>query len=59
MRGALKILAATALFGVAHSVLASRSAKRAAERVLGPETRDALYRPFYLAQSAVTFGGLV
>lgn len=59
MRAALKILAATALFGVGHSLIASRSAKRAAERVLGTERRDALYRPFYLAQSVVTFGGLV
>lgn len=59
MRGALKVLTATALFGVGHSLLASRSAKRAAGRVLGTERRDALYRPFYLAQSVVTFGGLV
>ena len=59
MRGAIKILAATALFGIGHSLLASRSAKRAAERVLGTEGRSALYRPFYLVQSVVTFGGLV
>ncbi|HUE95711.1 MAG TPA: hypothetical protein VMN39_03580 [Longimicrobiaceae bacterium] len=59
MKGALKILAATALFAVGHSLLASRSAKRAAGRLLGTEGRDALYRPFYLAQSVVMFGGLL
>ncbi|MEX2582331.1 MAG: hypothetical protein WD766_03610 [Gemmatimonadota bacterium] len=59
MRGALKALAATAVFGIGHSLLASRSAKRAAGRVLGAERRDALYRPCYLAQSVVTFGALV
>ncbi len=37
MSGPLKILVATALFGIAHSLLASRSAKRAAERVLETE----------------------
>lgn len=57
--GALKIIAATAAFGVVHSLLASRAAKRAAERALGTERRNALYRPAYLVQSMVTFGGLV
>lgn len=59
LRGALKIIAATAMFGIGHSILASRAAKRCAERALGTERRNALYRPFYLVQSVVAFGGLV
>jgi methanethiol S-methyltransferase len=42
-----------------HSVLASRAAKRAAARLVGERNRNAFYRPFYLAQSVVSFGGLV
>jgi len=57
-RSMLKVMAATAAFGVVHSVLASRSAKRAATRQFGERNRNGLYRVFYLAQSAVTFGVL-
>lgn len=57
-RSIFKVMAATALFGVAHSVLASRGAKKTAERVVGERWRNALYRPFYLAQSVLTLGAL-
>lgn len=59
VEGALKIAVATGLFAAVHSLLATRSAKRTAERVLGTSGRNALYRPFYLIQSMVTFGALV
>jgi methanethiol S-methyltransferase len=55
---AAKIAGATAAFAVVHSLLASRAAKSAADRLMGERKRAALYRPFYLAQSLVTFGGL-
>lgn len=52
----LKVAAATAAFGVAHSVLASRTAKRAAARHFGEWNRNGLYRVFHIGQSLVTFG---
>jgi hypothetical protein len=52
----LKVMAATAVFGAVHSALASRTAKQAAARTFGERNRNGLYRVFYLAQSAVTFG---
>jgi hypothetical protein len=52
----LKVAAATAAFGVVHSVLASRTAKQAAARRFGERNRNGLYRVFYLGQSLVTFG---
>ncbi len=57
-RSMLKVMAATAAFGVVHSALASRTAKRAAARRFGERNRNGLYRAFYLAQSAVSFGML-
>jgi protein-S-isoprenylcysteine O-methyltransferase Ste14 len=54
----LKVMAATAAFGAVHSALASRTAKRAAARVVGERNRNGLYRVGYIAQSAVTFGVL-
>jgi hypothetical protein len=57
-RSMLKVAAATAVFGLVHSALASRTAKRAAVRRFGERNRNGLYRVFYLAQSAVTFGML-
>lgn len=42
-----------------HSVLASRTAKSAAARVFGERNRNAFYRPFYIAQSVISFGGLI
>ena len=57
-RSIFKVMAATALFGVVHSVLASRAAKKRAEQLVGERWRNALYRPFYLAQSVATLGAL-
>lgn len=55
-RGILKAAAAMAAFGVLHSVLASRAAKREAARAVGERTRDGLYRAAFNAQSAVATG---
>lgn len=52
----LKVAAATAAFGLVHSALASRTAKRAAARTFGERNRNGLYRLFYIGQSLVTFG---
>jgi len=52
----LKVAAATAVFGVVHSVLASRQAKRTAARVFGQRNRNGLYRVCYIGQSLATFG---
>jgi len=57
-RSMFKVMAATAAFGLVHSALASRRAKRAAAEHFGERNRNGLYRVFYLAQSAVTFGML-
>lgn len=57
-RSIVKVAAATAVFGVAHSLLASRTAKRAAARTFGERNRNGLYRVFYIGQSLVTFGML-
>lgn len=57
--GFLRTCAATLLYAAVHSLLASQSAKRAASIALGTRTRNALYRPFYLAQSVVTIGFLI
>lgn len=57
-RSMFKVMAATAAFGVVHSVLASRTAKRAAARGFGERNHNGLYRVFYIGQSLVTFGML-
>lgn len=57
-RNMLKVAAATAAYGLVHSALASRTAKRAAARTFGERDRNGLYRVFYIAQSFVTFGVL-
>ncbi|MDZ4821129.1 MAG: hypothetical protein SGJ20_19385 [Planctomycetota bacterium] len=54
----LRVAAAAAVFGVVHSLLASRPAKRAAARTFGERNRNGLYRVFYIGQSFVTFGML-
>lgn len=51
-----KVAAATAVFGLVHSALASRTAKRTAARTFGERNRNGLYRVFYIGQSFVTFG---
>lgn len=55
----LKVAAATALFGLVHSALASRTAKKTAEKLLGTRNRNGLYRVVFIAQSAATFAVLV
>lgn len=52
----LKVAAATAAFGVVHSALASRAAKRAAVFTIGERNRNGLYRGIYNGQALVTFG---
>jgi methanethiol S-methyltransferase len=51
-----KVAAATGVFGVVHTLLASRAAKQAAARTFGERNRNGLYRVFYIGQSLVTFG---
>lgn len=55
-RSMLKVAAATAVFGAVHSILASRTAKRAAARTFGQRNRNGLYRVTYIGQSFVNFG---
>jgi hypothetical protein len=50
-RDMLKTAAATALFGVVHSALASRAAKERMSELLGSRTGRGLYRLFYIGQS--------
>ncbi len=50
-----RVAAATALFGVVHSALASRAVKRVAARVCGERNRNGWYRVFYIVQSLGTF----
>lgn len=54
-----KVAVATTLFAGAHSLFASRAAKRSAVALAGQRGRNALYRPFYNLQAVVTFGALV
>ena len=59
MRGSIfRVIAATALFAVAHSLLATRRAKRAATALLGGRRRNALYRPLYNAAAVVSTAAL-
>jgi hypothetical protein len=58
LRSVFKVLAATALFAGVHSLLASRSAKRAATNLLGERQRNALYRPFYNSVALLTTAAL-
>ena len=55
-RSMVKVMAATACFGLVHSALASRAAKRVAARTMGERNRNGLYRVLYIGQSAITFG---
>ena len=57
-RSMLKVAAATTAFGIAHSALASSSAKRAAGEWMGTRNRNGLYRTFYCGQSLVTLAML-
>jgi hypothetical protein len=51
LQSMLKTAAATATFGLVHSVLASSTAKQWTEHWLGHRARNGLYRPLYLVQS--------
>jgi hypothetical protein len=57
--GSAGVVAATIGVALLHSVLASRKAKSVAAQVLGERNRNAFYRPFYIAQSALSFGALM
>jgi protein-S-isoprenylcysteine O-methyltransferase Ste14 len=54
----LKVMAATVIFGIIHSALASQKAKTTAVQIIGERRRNAWYRPLYLVQSLVTCGAL-
>jgi hypothetical protein len=58
-RSIFKIVAATVLVAGVHSLLASRTAKRAAVALFGERKRNGLYRPFYNLTAIATFGALV
>jgi hypothetical protein len=54
LKGFVKTAVATVLYAAVHSFFASRTAKETVSRVLGTRHRNALYRSFYLLQSAGT-----
>jgi hypothetical protein len=54
-RSMLKVAAAVGGFGLVHSALASRAAKRTAAETFGERNRNGLYRVFYIGQSLVSF----
>lgn len=55
IRGMCNVAVATAIFGLVHSALASRAAKRLAAQTFGERNRNGLYRVFYIGQSLATF----
>ena len=57
-RSMLKVAAATGVFGLVHSALASRAAKQSAEDILGERQRNGLYRVLFISQSLVGFAAL-
>jgi hypothetical protein len=59
MRGAARTAAMTAAWAALHSLLAGYPAKDAAGRLLGPRTRNGLYRAGYNAVAVATFALLV
>ena len=58
-RDVAKVLLATALFGLVHSVLAGAWAQRQAVELFGERAVNGLYRPAYVALSAALTGLLV
>jgi hypothetical protein len=54
-----RVLAATVAFALLHSALASRRAKAAAAKVLGPRLGRGLYRALFNAQATVTSAALL
>jgi hypothetical protein len=59
MRTIARIALATAGFAAVHSVLATRSAKSMAGRLVGEHHRDGAYRVFYVGQSLLSFAALL
>lgn len=59
MRTVTRMGLATLAFAAVHSMLATRSAKRIAARLLGEQRRDATYRVFFVVQSLAGFGALL
>ncbi|HEV2130886.1 MAG TPA: hypothetical protein VGR27_07280 [Longimicrobiaceae bacterium] len=59
MRPAVKLALATAAYGIVHSMLASRAAKRVGARAFGERNQRAFYRPFYIVQAVLTTGALL
>jgi protein-S-isoprenylcysteine O-methyltransferase Ste14 len=57
--GALRVAAATVMYGLVHSALASSWAKDCAVELVGRSTADAFYRPFFNAQALVLLALLV
>jgi hypothetical protein len=55
----IKTGAATAAYGLVHSALSGRAAKRGAARLLGDRAAGGLYRAFFQAQSFATLAALV
>jgi len=58
-RSMAKTAAATAAYGIIHSILADRATKDAVARLLGDRQYRGLYRAFYQAQSIATLAALV
>lgn len=59
MQTIIKAALATLSFGVVHSALASRRAKRIAAYVAGREHSEATYRVFYVGQGLISFAALL
>jgi protein-S-isoprenylcysteine O-methyltransferase Ste14 len=59
LRAFARTCIATLLYAAVHSFFASDWAKRGTASLVGVRIRNALYRPFYLAQSATTMVILV
>ncbi len=55
----IRVMLATGLFSVIHSLLASLAAKRRAADWFGVRQRNGLYRVFFILQSLVTLAGLL
>ncbi len=53
-----KVAAATAVWSLAHSALASRALKQAVQTIAGRRRYNTWYRPFYVAQSVASLAGL-
>jgi methanethiol S-methyltransferase len=59
MKPVLKIAAATVIYGLVHSLLASHAIKRFATLLFGEHNYRAYYRPFYIVHAVVATGALL